>query len=107
MAKYSGQIGYLKTIEKESGVWVNEPVERHYYGDVIKNISKTYHQQNFVNNDITTNTIISIVSDPFVKENFQHIIFAEYMGVKWKVSNVEIAYPRILLTLGGIYNGQE
>ena len=105
MAKYYGKIGYGITEEKTPGVWVNVINERFYYGDIIKNYKKAEQVQT-LNDNINVNNQISIISDPYAMENFHHIKFAEFMGTKWKVTSVDVEFPRLLLTLGGVYNGQ-
>lgn len=106
MAKYYDKIGYIQTVESEPGYWEEQAIERPYYGDITRNISK-YQQSGQVNDNITINNILSIVADPYANENFQHMRYVNWMGVKWKITNVEIQYPRIILTLGGIYNGPD
>lgn len=106
MAKYYGNIGYIKTVEVEPGIWKEQAIEHPSYGDVDRNISK-YQPSGGVNDDININNVISIVADPFASENFQHIRYAEFMGAKWKVTSVEVKYPRLILNLGGVYNGKK
>ena len=60
-----------------------------------------------VNDDLNINMTLSIVADPFAYQNFHQIKYAEYMGSKWKVSSIEVQYPRLILTLGGVYNGED
>lgn len=104
MAKWFGVIGYTETKETSPGVFTEQITEQQYYGDTIG--TKWYNQNsNNVNGDININNRISIIADPFAYENFQFIRYAEYMGVKWNVSNVEVQRPRLILTLGGVYNG--
>jgi len=103
MAKFYGKIGYIKTVEIEPGVWQEQSIERDYYGDVIRNISK-YQMSDKVNDDINLSNTFSIISDPFASENFQHMQYIVYMGTKWKISNVEVQYPRLLISTGGVYN---
>lgn len=105
MAKFYGNIGYIKTVEIEPGVWKEQPIEQPSYGDVDRNTSR-YQSSGGINDDININNIISIVADPFANENFQHMRYVEYMGTKWKITNVEVKYPRLILTLGGVYHGQ-
>lgn len=105
MAKYFGTIGFAETIETTPGVWKEQIKTRQYYGDVIRN-SRRLQTSDKVNDDITISNEISIVSDPYANENFHSIRYAEFMGVKWKVTTVEVNYPRLLLTLGGEYNGK-
>ena len=49
---------------------------------------------------------ISIVADPFANQNFHTMLYVEFMGTKWKITNVEVKRPRLTLTLGGVYNGE-
>ena len=104
MAKFYGAIGYAKTVETMPGVWTEQITERDYYGDVIKN-SRRLQSSDKVNDDINISNQISIVADPYAINNFHSMRYAEFMGAKWKISDVEVQYPRLLLTLGGLYNG--
>lgn len=104
MAKFYGTIGYAKTVETMPGVWTEQITERNYYGDVIRN-SRRLQSSDKVNDDININNQISIVADPYAINNFHSMRYAEFMGAKWKISDVEVQYPRLLLTLGGLYNG--
>lgn len=104
MAKFYGKIGYAMTKETTPGVWVEEIVERSYYGDVIRNIGRLQGSEN-LNDDINVSNEISIVADAFANQNFHSMRYVEYMGAKWKVSSVEVKYPRLILNIGGVYNG--
>lgn len=107
MAKFYGNIGYIETVETEPGVW--EPVEtvRPYYGDFIRNSSR-FQTSGSVNDDINLNNEISIVADPYAYQKFCYIRYVEYMGAKWKVTSVDASkQPRLILTIGGIYNGEQ
>jgi hypothetical protein len=33
--------------------------------------------------------------------------YVEFMGTKWKITNIEVQYPRLTLSIGGEYNGQQ
>jgi hypothetical protein len=105
MAKFYGKIGYAITTETAPGVWRPSIVEREYYGDVTRNLRRLESAQQ-VNDNINISNTISIVADPFAYENFYTMRYVEYMGAKWKVSSVEVQRPRLLLTLGGIWNGE-
>lgn len=104
MAKWYGKVGYVVTEETRPGVWTPRVVERPYYGDLVKNFNKVQSPDK-VNNDISVADDISIVSDPYAYENFQSIRYVEFMGAKWSVTSVQVQHPRILLTIGGVYNG--
>lgn len=103
MPKYCGKIGYATTIETTPGIWTEQITERTYYGDIIRNNRKLQSSGN-VNDNITISNEISIVADPFANENFHAIRYAEFMGSKWKVSNIDVQYPRLILSLGEVYN---
>lgn len=105
MARFYGAIGYGITEEKTPGVWTEEIVERNHYGDVIRNLNSIRLQQDSTNSDLNINNQISIIADPFSSQNFLFMRYAEFMGVKWRITNVEVKHPRLILTLGGVYNG--
>ena len=104
MAKYYGEIGYISSVETSPGVWDEVEITRPYFGDFLRN-SRTLQIGDKVNDNINISNEISILSDPYANENFHSIRFISYQGVKWKVSSVEVKYPRLILTIGGIYNG--
>lgn len=102
MAKWFGKIGYAETEETSPGVWKEQIVEREYYGDLIRN-TRRLQTADKVNDDITVSNELSIVADPYAISNFHSIRYAEFMGAKWKISSIEVSYPRLILTLGGLY----
>ena len=105
MGKWYGVIGYSMTIETTPGVWSNIDIERNYFGDVIRNTNRWSSNSDSTNDDLSINNQISIVADPYAHRNFHYMKFIEFMGTRWKISNVEVKYPRLILTLGGVYNG--
>lgn len=104
MPKFYGSIGYAISKETAPGVWIEDIVEHQYSGDVYRNTRKL-QSGNQVNDSIDISNEISILSDPFANENFHSMRYITYMGAKWKVSSVEVRYPRLILTVGGLYNG--
>lgn len=104
MPKFYGNIGYAISKETAPGVWTEDIVERQYFGDIYRNTRKL-QSGNQVNDSIDISNEISILSDPFANENFHSMRYITYMGAKWKVSSVEVRYPRLILTVGGLYNG--
>ena len=108
MAKFYGQVGFVTTVEdpEDSGIWVENTFERDYYGDVIS-ISRRWEPDQKVNDNITVNNEISILSDPFVTQNIPWIRYVVWNGTKWKVSSVVVEYPRLKLSIGGVYNGEQ
>lgn len=107
MAKYSGQIGFATCIEDPagSGIWKNDVVEKLYRGDIL-NTTVRNQQGKEINDDVKLTNRFSIVADPFAIFHSNEIVYAEYMGVKWTVSSIEIQRPRLILTIGGAYNGE-
>lgn len=104
MAKFYGVIGYGETVEKDPGVWDDIIVERKYYGDVVRNTRKLQNGEK-VNNDLSVGNSISIVADAYANEHFFAIRYIRWAGTLWTISDVEVQSPRLLLRLGGVYNG--
>lgn len=105
MAKWYGKIGYSKTVETAPGVWMSQDTIYEYYGDVIRNTTRWAVNSDSTNDNLTVNTQISIVADPFAIDNFYSMKWIEFMGARWKITSVEPQFPRLLLTLGGVWNG--
>ena len=106
MAKWYGVIGYAETVETEPGLWEEQITERHYYGDLVRNTRKL-QTSGGVNDDINVANEISIVADPYANQNFYYMRYVDFMGAKWKITNVEVQYPRLILSIGGLYNDGE
>lgn len=104
MAKFYDKIGYAESIETRPGIWEEVIVDRFYYGDVIRNTRRLENGES-INDNVVVNNSISVVADPYAYQHFLAIRYVEWLGTKWKVTNVEIQSPRLLLTIGGVYNG--
>lgn len=104
MAKYAGLIGFMSYEETVPGVTTEKITERLYYGDVIKEAHK-WSQAEKINDDIQIQNRLSIVADPYAFDNFFSIKYVTWNRVKWKVASVELQHPRLIMTLGGVYNG--
>lgn len=105
MAKFRGKIGYAVPKETSPGVWKDVIEERTYTGDVLRTYSTTENSGS-LNDNINVSAEISIVSDPFADQHFYMMKYVDYWGTKWKVKRVDPKYPRLILTLGGVYNGR-
>lgn len=109
MARFKGKVGYVITEKVNDALhpnkWVSKNVEKIYSGDTLKNVSKWQVNQDSTNDNITDTNSISIMADAFAYENFMHIRYIIFMGVKWKVLSVEPQRPRLILQIGGVYNG--
>ena len=103
MPKWVGVIGFAETMEVSPGVWKEQITERQYCGELTRN-SRRLQTSDKVNDDINIANNISILSDPYVVQNFHSIRYATFMNTKWKVTDVDVQHPRLNLTLGGVYN---
>lgn len=103
--KWFGAIGYADTVETKPGVWKEQVTERDYFGDITR-ISRRLQSTDQLNDDVVISNEISIVSDPYANENFHSMRYATYMGTKWKITSVEVQYPRLILSLGSVWNGE-
>ena len=110
MAKFYGIIGYVESVETIPGVWVDEVVERPYSGDLVRNYEK-HESSGEVNDNINIANEISIVADPYATDHFFSIRYVKFLlpklGGVWKVTTAEVAYPRLILSIGGVYNGKQ
>ena len=104
MTRFCGPVGYGLNEETVPGVYIPTIVERKYYGDILRN-TRRYEQGSAVNGNIKVNNSISIVADAYAYQNFFAILYVEWNGVKWTVTNVEVQRPRLVLTIGEVYNG--
>lgn len=106
MSRFCGRIGYATTIEDPMypGVFEDKIVERKHFGDIIRQGSKWNQTTHLLDNIQVTNNI-SIVADKFSRENLGYMRYVVLDNVRWTIQSVSIEYPRIVLTLGGVYNG--
>ena len=103
MPKFYGEIGFAETVETAPGVWEEQIVKRNYFGDLIRNTRRLESSGN-VNDNINIANEISIVADPYARQNFHSMRYVEFMGAAWKITSVEVQYPRLILTVGGLCN---
>lgn len=104
MARFYGEVGYGTTVEKSRGVWVDDVIEYPYRGDVVRN-SRRLEDGESVNDNISVGNSISIVADAYAREHIFAMRYVRWQGALWKIVEVEVVRPRLLLRLGGVYNG--
>lgn len=104
MAKYHGFIGFAEQIETSPGIWTEQITEHEYSGDLLR-FSRKVQSGSGTNDDLTINNEISIIADAYMNENLYAIRYITFMGAKWKVDSVSVDYPRMTLSLGGLYHG--
>lgn len=102
--RFYGDVGFVKTVETEPGMWESETTLKPYYGDVLRN-NRRYQPGDKINSDLVIENEISIVADKFAYENIGAMRFVNYLNVNWEVSSVQVEPPRLLISLGGVYIG--
>lgn len=107
--KFAGRIGFWeKDRETKPGVYRPRIVEKTYIGDVLRNVRRFQTAENQQNDNLVVSNRISIFSDLYMRNNWSSIKYVLWNRVKWKVTSVDIgSYPRVILDLGGVYNGEE
>ena len=106
MARWYGEIGYAETVETSPGVWEEQIVHYKYTGD-MNSLSRSLRNSGGINDNVEIGMELSIVSDPYALSHFSNMRYVEYMGVKWKVRNVTVMYPRLNISLGEEYKEDE
>lgn len=101
--RFYGKVGFIDTVETTPGVYEPQTVERNYRGDVL-NLTKRWEGTQNLNDDLKLNSRISIIMDPYIRQNLKSIRYVEYYDTKWKVDSVEVQYPRLILSFNGVYN---
>lgn len=104
MAKFAGLVGFVVSSNSVNSVYVETPTERFYRGDVDRN-KRMWQSGSGLNDDVVLSNIISIISDEYSDLNFANIRYVKWRGFTWKVTDVQIQRPRLILTIGGVYNG--
>lgn len=106
MAKFFGKIGFAETVETAQSVWSPQFKEREYYGDFIRKSRRIQKSNESTNDNISLGNDISIVADSYANENIYAMRYVEFEGNKWTIDSAELEYPRIQLSIGGIYHAE-
>ena len=104
MAKSQIKIGFVTTVETSPGIWDEQIQEKIYYADV----TRRYVKQNYnttINANVDISNTLSIVANPEILTNLQSIRYVSWMGQRWSIGSIEVNYPRLILGIGGIWNG--
>lgn len=104
MKRFHGRVGYGEPVESSPGVWTIAITERMYYGDIVRN-SRRLDSGDKLNHDISVGNSISIIADPYALNHFFTMKYVEWAGTLWTISEVDVESPRLILRLGGVYNG--
>lgn len=105
MAKWYGNIGFAEPVESQPGYYEDKIIVRPYSGDTIKNTRLLQTQNNSTNDNVNVANQISILADPYANNHFYAMRYIEFQGAKWEVTSAESQYPRLILTIGGLWNG--
>lgn len=105
--KFSGIVGFWEEeVEVSPGVWQPKRIERKYIGELLRN-NRVLQRSDTQSKNLTINNQISILSDLYARQNWHSISYVIWNGVKWDVDSVDVDYPRLTLTLGGIHHDNE
>lgn len=108
MAKYYGKIGFAELVEdlNEPGVWVEKIKEYNYSGDMLRS-NRRLEGSGYLNDNVDISNQFSILSDPYILRNIDKMRYLIWHGTKWKISSVQVEYPRLTLEVSGVYNDGE
>lgn len=106
MSKMLITLGFIDTEETTPGVWEPRVAERHYYCELLRNSRRRDTPTN-INDDLTISNELSILADPYALNHFHSLQYVKMFNASWKVTNIEVQYPRLTLTTGGVYNGKQ
>lgn len=103
MPKFYGVIGFANTKETAPGVYEELITKRRYYAEIVRNTRRWVNAEG-LNDNIDISNEFSVLADSYAINNFSRMRYIEMKGTKWKISNISIQYPRLVLTVGGVYN---
>ena len=105
--RWHGRIGFVITVQDEikPSKWVEKAIEKQYYGDILKNNFR-WESGLSVNDDINISNRISVIADNYMTSNLQYMKYIEISGAFWKINSIDIQAPRLILEIGGIWNGK-
>lgn len=105
MAKFVGLIGYARPVESSPGIWLDEIIEKNYRGDIISKQVRVQTSDQ-VNDNINIENSISILADAYAYDNIGIMKYVVWQKTAWKVQSINVNRPRIVLQIGGVYNGE-
>ena len=103
MAKYAGLVGYVTQVESSPGIWKDQIIEKKLRGDVLSQ-AQNFQIGDKIVDDVTITNRISLIIDPYAKENSMNMRYLHYLGLKWKITSISIVRPRLIVTLGDEWN---
>ena len=104
MAKFFGDIGFATQVQTSLGIWEDKIIEKQYYGDIFRE-ARRFSGSDEILGSINLSNQISVVADGYITDNVQNLRYVRWLGGLWKVSYVELKFPRLVLEMTGVYNG--
>lgn len=105
MARFYGAVGYIIETETAVDVITNMPIEKMYKGDLVRN-NRRLENGTDINDNVSISNQISILADPYANDHIHDMRYVKWRGTAWKVTHIDVEPPRLILTLGGVYNGE-
>lgn len=103
--RFYGKIGFYEDSKENAiGVWSDNINARNYYGDILSD-NRYWNQAETINDDLIIKNRLSILADSYAFKHFGAMRYVELYNQLWTIKTVEIKRPRIIITLGGVYNG--
>jgi hypothetical protein len=104
MARFCGEIGFGTPVEVAPGRWKDVIVEQIFFGDVLRNDINSESGEKVVP-DFTFTNRISIVAGRDALKRRKQIRYIKFEDDLWKIESIEVQERRLILSLGGVYNG--
>lgn len=101
--KWYGNIGFGIPVN-ENDIHTEVITDKPYKGDILEN-NLRWQQSDKIDDDLNITNKISVIANDFAYDNIGYMKYVELRGNKWKIVSATLQYPRILLTIGGVWNG--
>jgi hypothetical protein len=108
--RFHGAVGYASNVETSPGAWTEVITEMQYTGDVLRNsrrLESVSAEPPKTNADLSLSNSFSIMADDQAYNNFNDMRYVQWNGSYWKITDVEVRRPRLILTVGGIWDGNK
>jgi hypothetical protein len=108
--RFSGTVGFATSTETSPGVWADVITERPYFGNIVRDSRRLEGPAQVppeTNADIALGNSFSIVADAEAFNTYLKMRYVKWKGNYWTITNVEVSRPRLVLTIGGQWNGNK
>ena len=106
--RFHGTVGIAVSTQTAPGVWEDVITERTYQGDVIRNARRLVPPSLVppeLNSDLALENSFSILADAEAYANYMNFRYVKWEGSFWTITSVEVNRPRLILTVGGQWDG--